>query len=198
MRVSTLSVKQKGEELEAVIRFVQVRRSVTVRNGKKQYCDTWFSSLKIRTIDFNFTASSVGEDLIEGEDIMKKAQIIEDRCHQYLHPPYDDVPNCLATSIAAAAAAVLLGLLSPLGEGAKIAKIRIFILFLFFLTFLVDKKKSKRSRMESSRSERGQFLRILEERSRRVGSLRVWNEVDKISPNVSNKIILHKIFLMKY
>ena len=36
---------------------------------------------------------------------MKKAQIIEDRCHQYLHPPYDDVPNCLATSIAAAAAA---------------------------------------------------------------------------------------------
>jgi hypothetical protein len=101
--------------------------------------------------------------LIEGEDIMKKAQIIEDRCHQYLHPPYDDVPNCLATSIAAAA--VLLGLLSLLGEGAKIAKIRIFIFFFFFLTFLVDKKKSKRSRMESSRSGRGQFLRILEERS---------------------------------
>lgn len=146
MRVSTLSVKQKGEELEAVIRFVQVRRSVTVRNDKKQYCDTWFSSLKIRTIDFNFTASSVGEDLIEGEDIMKKAQIIEDRCHQYLHPPYDDVPNCLATSIAAAAAAVLLCCWVCCLRWVKVQKSRKFaFLFYFYFSwpFLLTKKSRR-------------------------------------------------------
>jgi hypothetical protein len=94
-------------------------------------------------MDFNFTASSDGEDLIEGEDNMKKAQIIDDWCHQYLHPPYDDVPNCLATSIAPAAGSAVCCLsVSSLGEDrdpvgdAKIAKIRIFLfLFLFFLLF---------------------------------------------------------------
>lgn len=52
---------------------------------------------------------------------MRKDQDIEDWCHQYLRPPYDDVPNCLATSIAAAL--LLLGLLSAGVKDAKIAKI---------------------------------------------------------------------------
>ena len=38
---------------------------------------TWFSSLSIRTIDFSFTASSRGEDLIAGEEIMLNGQLME-------------------------------------------------------------------------------------------------------------------------
>jgi hypothetical protein len=99
-------------------------------------------------MDFSFTASSDGEDLIEGEDNMKKAQIIDDWCHQYLHPPYDDVPKCLATSTVLL---LLLGLLvcwsavcccSVKIKDAKIAKIRIFLFFLFFSS-LVDEKSRR-------------------------------------------------------
>jgi hypothetical protein len=103
-------------------------------------------------MDFNFTASSDGEDLIEGEDNMKKAQIIDDWCHQYLHPPYDDVPNCLATSIAPAAGSAVCCLLSLClsllwvkieirSEMQKSRKFAFFFFFFFFFSSFVDEKK---------------------------------------------------------